>query len=78
MRGVVSVVTAARARRRAAARRHGPAWGGPAGRIVAVGTAAVRALDSATGADGRVRAAAGWTDGRVRAATGWTDLVVTT
>ncbi|MEU9488200.1 S-adenosylmethionine:tRNA ribosyltransferase-isomerase [Streptomyces decoyicus] len=56
------LVNAARARRRAAARRHGPARGAPAGRIVAVGTTAVRALESATGADGRVRAAAGWTD----------------
>ncbi|MFC9231283.1 S-adenosylmethionine:tRNA ribosyltransferase-isomerase, partial [Streptomyces decoyicus] len=32
------------------------------GRFVAAGTTAVRALESATGADGRVRAAAGWTD----------------
>ncbi|MFF8292350.1 S-adenosylmethionine:tRNA ribosyltransferase-isomerase [Streptomyces sp. NPDC016309] len=32
------------------------------GRIVAVGTTAVRALESATGADGVVRAAEGWTD----------------
>lgn len=55
------LVNAARARRRAAARRHA-APGGPAGRIVAVGTTAVRALESAAGRDGRVRAAAGWTD----------------
>ncbi|MCZ1010643.1 S-adenosylmethionine:tRNA ribosyltransferase-isomerase [Streptomyces lydicus] len=48
----------------------GPAQGGgaatasgrPAGRIVAVGTTAVRALESATGTDGRVQAAAGWTE----------------
>ncbi|MET7796443.1 S-adenosylmethionine:tRNA ribosyltransferase-isomerase [Streptomyces decoyicus] len=40
----------------------GDVLGAPAGRIVAVGTTAVRALESATGADGRVRAAAGWTD----------------
>ncbi|QGV81325.1 S-adenosylmethionine:tRNA ribosyltransferase-isomerase [Streptomyces ficellus] len=32
------------------------------GRIVAVGTTAVRALESATGEDGVVRAASGWTD----------------
>ncbi|MEU6062091.1 S-adenosylmethionine:tRNA ribosyltransferase-isomerase [Streptomyces sp. NPDC047097] len=32
------------------------------GRIVAVGTTAVRALESATGPDGTVRAARGWTD----------------
>ncbi|MFJ9855572.1 S-adenosylmethionine:tRNA ribosyltransferase-isomerase [Streptomyces sp. NPDC101150] len=49
------LVNAARARRRAGR-------GGAGGRIVAVGTTAVRALESATGADGRVRAAAGWTD----------------
>ncbi|MBL1089221.1 MULTISPECIES: S-adenosylmethionine:tRNA ribosyltransferase-isomerase [Streptomyces] len=49
------LVNAVRARRRAAPRAAG-------GRIVAVGTTAVRALESATGADGRVRAAAGWTD----------------
>ncbi|MDT3444416.1 MULTISPECIES: S-adenosylmethionine:tRNA ribosyltransferase-isomerase [unclassified Pseudofrankia] len=34
-------------------------WGG---RVVAVGTTATRALESATGPDGTVRAAAGWTD----------------
>ncbi|GIJ46936.1 S-adenosylmethionine:tRNA ribosyltransferase-isomerase [Virgisporangium aliadipatigenens] len=33
-----------------------------AGRIIAVGTTAVRALESATGRDGVVRAAHGWTD----------------
>ncbi|AOP46557.1 S-adenosylmethionine:tRNA ribosyltransferase-isomerase [Streptomyces lydicus] len=49
------LVNAARARRRAAPRAVG-------GRIVAVGTTAVRALESAAGADGRIRAAAGWTD----------------
>ncbi|MEU3250241.1 S-adenosylmethionine:tRNA ribosyltransferase-isomerase [Streptomyces sp. NPDC006997] len=32
------------------------------GRVVAVGTTAVRAVESAAGADGVVRAAAGWTD----------------
>ncbi|WP_143671114.1 S-adenosylmethionine:tRNA ribosyltransferase-isomerase, partial [Streptomyces sp. Ru87] len=32
------------------------------GRVVAVGTTAVRALESAAGTDGVVRAAAGWTD----------------
>ncbi|OIJ63155.1 S-adenosylmethionine:tRNA ribosyltransferase-isomerase [Streptomyces mangrovisoli] len=32
------------------------------GRVVAVGTTAVRAVESATGADGTVRAARGWTD----------------
>ncbi|MFJ5778522.1 S-adenosylmethionine:tRNA ribosyltransferase-isomerase [Streptomyces sp. NPDC093094] len=32
------------------------------GRVVAVGTTAVRAVESATGADGVVRAAGGWTD----------------
>ncbi|OAH10552.1 S-adenosylmethionine:tRNA ribosyltransferase-isomerase [Streptomyces jeddahensis] len=37
----------------------------PDGRVIAVGTAAVRAVESATGPDG------------VRAASGWTDLVVT-
>jgi S-adenosylmethionine:tRNA ribosyltransferase-isomerase len=35
------------------------AWGG---RILAVGTTVVRALESAVAADGTVRAAAGWTD----------------
>ncbi|TJZ51215.1 S-adenosylmethionine:tRNA ribosyltransferase-isomerase [Streptomyces piniterrae] len=49
------LVNAARARRRAAP-------GDPGGRIVAVGTTAVRALESAAGPDGRVRAATGWTD----------------
>ncbi|MEU5210476.1 S-adenosylmethionine:tRNA ribosyltransferase-isomerase [Streptomyces sp. NPDC020742] len=49
------LVNAARARRRAARR-------GTGGRVVAVGTTAVRALESAAGADGRVRATAGWTD----------------
>ncbi|ONH27761.1 S-adenosylmethionine:tRNA ribosyltransferase-isomerase [Pseudofrankia asymbiotica] len=34
-------------------------WGG---RVVAVGTTATRALESAAGPDGAVRAAAGWTD----------------
>ncbi|WP_030679469.1 S-adenosylmethionine:tRNA ribosyltransferase-isomerase [Streptomyces cellulosae] len=33
-----------------------------AGRVVAVGTTAVRAVESATGPDGAVRARAGWTD----------------
>ncbi|MET8245576.1 S-adenosylmethionine:tRNA ribosyltransferase-isomerase [Streptomyces sp. NPDC005202] len=33
-----------------------------AGRVIAVGTTAVRAVESATGPDGVVRAAAGWTD----------------
>jgi S-adenosylmethionine:tRNA ribosyltransferase-isomerase len=32
------------------------------GRVVAVGTTAVRALESATGPDGVARAASGWTD----------------
>ncbi|CAM5602398.1 S-adenosylmethionine:tRNA ribosyltransferase-isomerase [Streptomyces atroolivaceus] len=32
------------------------------GRVIAVGTTAVRALESAAGGDGVVRAAAGWTD----------------
>ncbi|MFF7329516.1 S-adenosylmethionine:tRNA ribosyltransferase-isomerase [Streptomyces sp. NPDC008150] len=49
------LVNAARARFGPAGRRRG-------GRVVAVGTTAVRALESATGPDGRVRAAAGWTD----------------
>ncbi|KIZ17950.1 S-adenosylmethionine:tRNA ribosyltransferase-isomerase [Streptomyces natalensis] len=49
------LVNAARARRRAAPRA-------PGGRVVAVGTTAVRALESAAGPDGRVRAASGWTD----------------
>ncbi|WP_407553813.1 S-adenosylmethionine:tRNA ribosyltransferase-isomerase [Streptomyces sp. Pv4-95] len=35
---------------------------GSGGRIVAVGTTAVRALESAAGPDGRVRATDGWTD----------------
>ncbi len=56
------LVNAARARRRAALRAGGPERGAPGGRVIAVGTTAVRALESATGADGRVRAAAGWTD----------------
>ncbi|MFE1177297.1 S-adenosylmethionine:tRNA ribosyltransferase-isomerase [Streptomyces sp. NPDC058773] len=54
------LVNAARARRAAARRRAGR--GTPGGRIVAVGTTAVRALESAAGTDGRVRPAAGWTD----------------
>lgn len=32
------------------------------GKVIAVGTTAVRALESSTGADGVVRAAVGWTD----------------
>ncbi|WP_407286045.1 S-adenosylmethionine:tRNA ribosyltransferase-isomerase [Streptomyces sp. BP-8] len=56
------LVNAVRARRRAALRACGPERGAPGGRVIAVGTTAVRALESATGADGRVRAAAGWTD----------------
>jgi len=32
------------------------------GRVVAVGTTATRAIESATRPDGRVQAAAGWTD----------------
>ncbi|MFF4753990.1 S-adenosylmethionine:tRNA ribosyltransferase-isomerase [Streptomyces sp. NPDC002514] len=35
---------------------------GRGGRVIAVGTTAVRALESATGLDGLVRAAEGWTD----------------
>ncbi|MCC9305623.1 S-adenosylmethionine:tRNA ribosyltransferase-isomerase [Kitasatospora sp. RB6PN24] len=35
---------------------------GEGGRVIAVGTTVVRALESATGADGGVRAADGWTD----------------
>ncbi|MFH8569927.1 S-adenosylmethionine:tRNA ribosyltransferase-isomerase [Streptomyces sp. NPDC017993] len=35
---------------------------GTGGRVVAVGTTAVRALESAAGPDGRVRATSGWTD----------------
>jgi S-adenosylmethionine:tRNA ribosyltransferase-isomerase len=35
---------------------------GGGGRVVAVGTTVVRALESAVGDDGRVRAARGWTD----------------
>ncbi|WOT37828.1 S-adenosylmethionine:tRNA ribosyltransferase-isomerase [Streptomyces coeruleorubidus] len=46
------------------------------GRVVAVGTTAVRAVESAVGAEGPVRARAG-IDGLVRAPAGWTDLVVT-
>ncbi|MFD6168615.1 S-adenosylmethionine:tRNA ribosyltransferase-isomerase [Streptomyces coeruleorubidus] len=46
------------------------------GRVVAVGTTAVRAVESAVGAEGPVRARAG-IDGLVRARAGWTDLVVT-
>ncbi|MFE6739724.1 S-adenosylmethionine:tRNA ribosyltransferase-isomerase [Streptomyces tubercidicus] len=56
------LVNAVRARRGAAVRRHRAGRGTPGGRIVAVGTTAVRALESAAGADGRVRAAAGWTE----------------
>lgn len=43
----------------ARAKRNGRSGGG---RIVAVGTTAVRALESAAGPDGVVRAASGWTD----------------
>ncbi|MGW0472977.1 S-adenosylmethionine:tRNA ribosyltransferase-isomerase [Streptomyces coeruleorubidus] len=46
------------------------------GRVVAVGTTAVRAVESAVGAEGPVHARAG-IDGLVRARAGWTDLVVT-
>ncbi|WP_351225119.1 S-adenosylmethionine:tRNA ribosyltransferase-isomerase [Streptomyces sp. NPDC002133] len=57
------LVNAARAHRLAARsvsfRGGGRATGG---RIVAVGTTAVRALESAAGPDGVVRAASGWTD----------------
>ncbi|AWK08462.1 queuosine biosynthesis protein [Streptomyces spongiicola] len=64
------LVNAARAGRRAdgGAGRGGDGSGGRdgceggGGRIVAVGTTAVRALESAAGPDGAVRAAAGWTD----------------
>jgi len=35
---------------------------GSGGRVVAIGTTAVRALESAAGADGQVHAASGWTD----------------
>ncbi|MBB4893097.1 S-adenosylmethionine:tRNA ribosyltransferase-isomerase [Streptomyces olivoverticillatus] len=49
------LVNAVRARRRAAG-------GGAGGRIVAVGTTAVRALESAASPEGVVRAASGWTD----------------
>lgn len=49
-----------------AARGLGGTRGTPAGagrgRVVAVGTTAVRALESAVGGDGAVRAASGWTD----------------
>ncbi|WP_432003760.1 S-adenosylmethionine:tRNA ribosyltransferase-isomerase [Streptomyces sioyaensis] len=55
------LVNAVRARRQVAGRRR-LARGGAGGRIVAVGTTAVRALESAAGADGKVRATAGWTD----------------
>ncbi|WP_406865275.1 S-adenosylmethionine:tRNA ribosyltransferase-isomerase [Streptomyces sp. HUAS MG47] len=37
-------------------------WRATGGRVVAVGTTAVRALESAAGPDGVVRAASGWTD----------------
>ncbi|MFE2601213.1 S-adenosylmethionine:tRNA ribosyltransferase-isomerase [Streptomyces sp. NPDC059396] len=40
----------------------GAVSGAVGGRIIAVGTTAVRALESATGANGVVRAASGWTD----------------
>jgi S-adenosylmethionine:tRNA ribosyltransferase-isomerase len=38
------------------------AVGAGGGRVIAVGTTAVRAVESAAGADGAVRAAEGWTD----------------
>jgi S-adenosylmethionine:tRNA ribosyltransferase-isomerase len=54
------------------------------GRVIAVGTTVTRALESAAGTDGNVRAASGWTDlvlGRDRPArvidgliTGWHDV----
>ncbi|MGW7367977.1 S-adenosylmethionine:tRNA ribosyltransferase-isomerase [Streptomyces sp. NPDC054841] len=57
------LVNAARARRNGHGVPAGKGGGGRrAGRIVAVGTTAVRALESATGPDGVVRAASGWTD----------------
>ncbi|MEU5437910.1 S-adenosylmethionine:tRNA ribosyltransferase-isomerase [Streptomyces sp. NPDC020719] len=58
------LVNAARAARRRGARSASlqGRWRVTGGRIVAVGTTAVRALESAAGADGVVRAASGWTD----------------
>ena len=44
----------------AAARLNGARGAG--GRVVAIGTTAVRALESAAGADGQIHATSGWTD----------------
>ncbi|AWI28638.1 S-adenosylmethionine:tRNA ribosyltransferase-isomerase [Streptomyces tirandamycinicus] len=58
------LVNAARASRRTGGGRRTGEGGraGEGGRIVAVGTTAVRALESAAGPDGTVRPSAGWTD----------------
>ncbi|MFD3701277.1 S-adenosylmethionine:tRNA ribosyltransferase-isomerase [Streptomyces sp. NPDC058646] len=59
------LVNTVRAARQVGAARSGPAAGSgrvPGGRVIAVGTTAVRALESAAGPDGLVRPAGGWTD----------------
>lgn len=59
------LVNAARGARREGAARSASMRGGgrvTGGRVIAVGTTAVRALESAADAEGRVRPARGWTD----------------
>ncbi|GGZ34514.1 S-adenosylmethionine:tRNA ribosyltransferase-isomerase [Streptomyces poonensis] len=58
---LINAVRAGR-RGRAALPRQGGGEPQEGGRVVAVGTTAVRAVESATGRDGVVRAARGWTD----------------
>ncbi|MCW7944672.1 queuosine biosynthesis protein [Streptomyces hygroscopicus] len=58
---LINAVKADRARREAL-RWRGRGGRGAGGRVVAVGTTAVRAVESAVGADGVVRAREGWTD----------------
>ncbi|MFJ8080261.1 S-adenosylmethionine:tRNA ribosyltransferase-isomerase [Streptomyces sp. NPDC096205] len=57
------LINAVRAeRRRARSASLEGRWWGTGGQVVAVGTTAVRAVESAAGPDGVVRAAEGWTD----------------
>lgn len=58
---LINAVRAGR-RGRVAPGAEGAGGSGTGGRVVAVGTTAVRAVESAAGADGVVRARAGWTD----------------
>ena len=57
---LINAVRAGRSGARSAS--SGGRWRETGGRVIAVGTTAVRAVESAAGADGVVRARAGWTD----------------